>query len=217
MAEKKLTELLNKQIVFADGAMGTMLYTKGVFINTCFEELNITNPKLVGQIHDLYIASGSDFIETNTYGANEFKLARFGLAEKTVQINTAAVKIAKQSAANRARSESDGRTILVAGSIGPLGFDIAQGGRISEKEIIDIFTNQINALSLAGADFLLFETFTNLKELLIAINCAVKTCGLEIVAQMAINENNETLYGDKIDLAFAKLAEFPQVAAVGGG
>jgi len=215
MAEKKLTELLNKQIVFADGAMGTMLYTKGVFINTCFEELNITNPKLVGQIHDLYIASGSDFIETNTYGANEFKLARFGLAEKTVQINTAAVKIAKQSAANRARSESDGRTILVAGSIGPLGFDIAQGGRISEKEIIDIFTNQINALSLAGADFLLFETFTNLKELLIAINCAVKTCGLEIVAQMAINENNETLYGDKIDLAFAKLAEFPQVAAVG--
>ncbi|MDP2933914.1 MAG: homocysteine S-methyltransferase family protein, partial [bacterium] len=143
------------------------------------------------------------------------KLARFGLAEKTIQINTTAVKIAKQSAANRARSESDGRTILVAGSIGPLGFDIAQGGRISEKEIIDIFTNQINALAQAGADFLLFETFTNLKELLIAINCAVKTCGLEIVAQMAINENNETLYGDKIDFAFAKLAEFPQVAAVG--
>ena len=83
MPENKLIELLNKQLVFGDGAMGTMLYTKGVFINTCFEELNITRPQLVGQIHDLYISAGSDFIETNTFGANEFKLARFGLAQKT--------------------------------------------------------------------------------------------------------------------------------------
>jgi len=206
MAEKKLTELLNKQIVFADGAMGTMLYSKGVFINTCFEELNLTNPKLVGEVHDLYIASGSDFIETNSYGANDFKLARFGLAEKSDQINTSAVKIAKKSAAGKA---------LVAGSIGPLGFDIAHGSLITEKEIINAFTKQISALAQAGADFLLFETFSNLKELLIAINCAVKTCGLDIVAQMAINEHNETLYGDKIDLAFAKVSEFEQVVAVG--
>ena len=206
MIEKNLTELLNKQIVFGDGAMGTMLYSKGVFINTCFEELNLTNPHLVGQIHDLYISAGSDFIETNTYGANEFKLARFGLAEKTVQINTSAVKIAKQSAAGKA---------LVAGSIGPLGIDIAQGSLISEKEITDAFSNHISAIAMAGADFILFETFHNLKELLIAINCAIKTCGLEIVAQMAINENNETLYGDKIDYALAKVAEFEQVAAVG--
>jgi len=206
MTEKKLTELLNKQIVFGDGAMGTMLYSKGVFINTCFEELNITNPKLVGQIHDLYISAGSDFIETNTYGANTFKLARFGLAEKASQINIAAVKIARQSAA--------GKT-LVAGSMGPLGVDIAHGSQISEKEIADIFTNQINALAQAGSDFLLFETFTNLKELLIAINCAVKTCELEIVAQLAINEQNETLYGDDIDFAIAKVSEFERVAAVG--
>ena len=121
MTENKLIEFLNRQLVFGDGAMGTMLYTKGVFINTCFEELNISRPQLVGQIHDLYISAGSDFIETNTFGANEFRLARFGLAEKTVQINTSAVKIAKQSAVGKA---------LVAGAVGPLGIDIAAGGRI---------------------------------------------------------------------------------------
>lgn len=201
-----LTDLLNKKIVFGDGAMGTMLYSKGVFINTCFEELNITRPELVGQIHDQYISAGSDFIESNSYGANEFKLARFGLAEKTAQINSAAVKIAKQSAAGKA---------LIAGSVGPLGIDIAQGSLISEKEIISAFTNQINALFQAGADFILFETFTNLKELLIAVNCVIKTCKLPIVAQMAVNENGETLYGDKIDFALGKIAEFQQVAAVG--
>ncbi len=206
MAQNKLAELLSRQIVFGDGAMGTMLYAKGVFINTCFEELNLSRPQLVAEIHDLYISAGSDFIETNTFGANEFKLAKFGLADKTAQINAAAVKIAKQSAAGK---------VLVAGGIGPLGIDIAQGGRISEREIIDIFTNQINALAQAGADFLLFETFHNLRELLIAIDCAVKTCNLEIVAQMTINENNETLYGDKIDLALAKISRISQVAAVG--
>ncbi|OHB50097.1 MAG: bifunctional homocysteine S-methyltransferase/methylenetetrahydrofolate reductase [Planctomycetes bacterium GWF2_41_51] len=217
---KTLTELLSRQIVFGDGAMGTMLYAKGVFINTCFEELNIANPRLVGQIHDLYIAAGSDFIETNTYGANEIKLARFGYAEKTAQINEAAVKIAKQSAdqsrdSQRSNPVDNGAGILVAGSIGPLGINIAQGGFITEKDISNAFTNQIKAIASAGADFLLFETFHNLKELLIAINCAINNCDLEIVAQMAINEQNETLYGDKIEYALAEISEFPQVAAVG--
>ncbi|MDD5011178.1 MAG: bifunctional homocysteine S-methyltransferase/methylenetetrahydrofolate reductase [Phycisphaerae bacterium] len=206
MTQNKLTELLNRQIVFGDGAMGTMLYAEGVFINTCFEELNLSRPQLVAQVHDGYISAGSDFIETNTFGANEFKLAKFGLADKTEQINAAAVKIAKQSAAGK---------VLIAGGIGPLGVDIAQGGRISEKEIISIFTNQINALADAGADFLLFETFHNLRELLIAIDCAAKSCSLEIVAQMAINENGETLYGDKIDSAIAKISDFSNIVAVG--
>ncbi|MCE5339871.1 MAG: bifunctional homocysteine S-methyltransferase/methylenetetrahydrofolate reductase [Planctomycetaceae bacterium] len=206
---ENLTELLKKQVVFGDGAMGTMLYTKGVFINTCFEELNLTNPKLVGQIHDLYVSAGSDFIETNTYGANELHLARFGLAEKTAQINAAAVKIAKQSSATR------GSSVLVAGSIGPLGIKISQAGLINEKDISSAYTNQITALSDAGADFLLFETFHSLKELLTAIECATKVCKLPIVAQMVINDHNETLYGDKIDYALAKASDFEQVAVVG--
>lgn len=202
---KNLCELLKSQVVFGDGAMGTMLYSRGVFINTCFEELNLTNPQLVGQIHDLYVAAGSDFIETNTYGANELHLARFGLADKTAQINTAAVKIAKKSAGS----------VMVAGSIGPLGVKPSQVSLINEKEITSAFQTQIKALSDAGVDFLLFETFHNLKELLIAVECAINICRLPIVAQMAINDNNETLYGDKIESAIARVAEFEQVAAVG--
>ncbi|OHB52534.1 MAG: bifunctional homocysteine S-methyltransferase/methylenetetrahydrofolate reductase [Planctomycetes bacterium GWF2_42_9] len=202
----ELNKLLDKQIVFGDGAMGTMLYSKGVFINTCFEELNLTNPQLVGQIHEMYVSAGSNFIETNTYGANELHLARFGLAEKTAQINTEAVKIAKQASAGKA---------LIAGSIGPLGVKITQAGLISEKDISSAFTNQISALYQAGADFLLFETFHSLKDLLTAIVCASKICNLAIIAQMAVNDQNETLYGDKIDYALAKVAEFEQVAAVG--
>ncbi|MEN6384664.1 MAG: bifunctional homocysteine S-methyltransferase/methylenetetrahydrofolate reductase [Phycisphaerales bacterium] len=203
-----LSELLANHIVFGDGAMGTMLYAKGVYINTCFEELNLTNPKLVGQIHEMYVSAGSNFIETNTYGANELHLARFGLAEKTVQINTTAVKIAKDAA-------STGNSVLVAGSIGPLGTKISQAGLINEKDISNAFTNQIIALCQAGVDFLLFETFHSVKELLEAINCATKSCKLPIVAQMAVNENNETLYGDKIDYALAKVSELQQVTAVG--
>jgi homocysteine S-methyltransferase len=210
---KSLAELLKSQVVFGDGAMGTMLYSKGVFINTCFEELNLTNPQLVGQIHDLYVAAGSDFIETNTYGANELHLARFGLADKTAQINAAAVKIAKQSV--RAASVSDRSSVLVAGSIGPLGVKISQASLTNDKEIVPAFTNQIKALAGAGADFLLFETFHSLKEMLIAIECAINVCELPIVAQMAINDNNETLYGDKIEYAISHIAEFPQVVAVG--
>lgn len=204
----KLTELMSRQIVFGDGAMGTMLYTKGVFINTCFEELNLTNPFLVGQIHEMYVSAGSDFIETNTYGANELHLARFGLAEKTGQINTTAVKIAKQAAAVRPG-------VLVAGSVGPLGTNISLKTSINDKDISSAFTNQISALAEAGADFLIFETFHSLRDILIAINCATKICDLPIVAQMVINEYFETNFGNKIEYALAAISECEHVTAVG--
>lgn len=206
MEKKNLTQILAKGIVIGDGAMGTMLYSKGVFVNTCFDELNLTNSGLVKEIHQQYVAAGADFIETNTFGANEFKLARFGLAEKLSQINSAAVKIAKESASDKA---------LVAGAVGPLGVDIAQGGRVSEKEIINAFANQIKALSQAGADFILLETFGNLKEILLAIKAAGEVCELPIVAQMAVNEYNETLFGDKLDTAIKSLGEIDRIAAVG--
>lgn len=157
VAEKDLRKLLAQGVVIGDGAMGTMLYSKGIFVNTCFDELNLTNPNLVKEIHQQYVAAGADFIETNTFGANEFKLARFGLADKVEQINSAAVKIAKECAGDKA---------LVAGAVGPLGVNIAQGGRVSEKEIINTFANQIKILSQADVDFILFETFGNLKEIL---------------------------------------------------
>jgi methionine synthase / methylenetetrahydrofolate reductase(NADPH) len=203
---KNLIRLLAKGIVIGDGAMGTMLYSKGVFVNTCFDELNLTNPNLVKEIHQQYVHSGADFIETNTFGANEFKLARFGLADKVEQINAVAVKIAKESAGDK---------VLAAGAVGPLGVDIAQGSRVSEKEIINAFANQVKALSEAGADFILFETFGNLKEILLAIKAGSEVCELPIVAQMAINEYNETLYGDRLDAAMKSLSEIERVVAVG--
>jgi homocysteine S-methyltransferase len=184
--------------------MGTMLYSKGVFVNTCFDELNLTSPSLVKEIHQQYVNAGADFIETNTFGANEFKLARFGLADKVEQINSAAVKIAKESSSGK---------VLVGGAVGPLGVDIAQGGRVSEKEIINAFANQIKALS--NADFILLETFGNLKELLLAIRAAGEVCKLPIVAQMAINEYKETLYGDRLDTAMKSLSEIGQVDSTG--
>jgi homocysteine S-methyltransferase len=205
MTEKKnLSELLARGVVIGDGAMGTMLYSKGIFVNTCFDELNLTSPALVKEIHQQYVNAGADFIETNTFGANEFKLARFGLAEKLAQINSAAVKIAKECAGDKA---------LVAGAVGPLGIDIAQGGRISEKEIINTFANHIK--TLLDTDFILLETFGNLKELLLAIAAAGEVCELPIVAQLAINEYNETLYGDRLDTAIKSVSEIGQVVAVG--
>ena len=206
MVEKKgLTELLAQGVVIGDGAMGTMLYSKGVFVNTCFDELNFTSPGLVKEIHQQYIHAGADFIETNTFGANEFKLARFGLAEKLSQINSAAVKIAKDCAGDKA---------LVAGAVGPLGIDIMQGSRISEKEIINAFAKQIDALSQAGVDFILLETFGNLKEILLAITAA-EACKLPIVAQLAISEYKETLYGDRLDTAIKSISEIGHVSAIG--
>ncbi len=201
-----MTELLARGVVIGDGAMGTMLYSKGVFVNTCFDELNLTNPSLVKEIHQQYVDAGADFIETNTFGANEFKLARFGLADKVQQINSAAVKNAKQCAGDK---------VLIAGSVGPLGVDIAQDGRVSEKETINAFANQVKALSQAGADFILFETFGNLKEILLAIKAGSEVCELAAVAQMAINEYKETLYGDRLDAAMRSLSEIEKVIAVG--
>jgi methionine synthase I (cobalamin-dependent) len=115
MAKAKLSDLLSRQVVLADGAMGTMLYQQGVFLNACFDELNLSNPKLVSRIHQEYVEAGVDFIETNTFGANEVKLARYGLAEQVEKINAAGVELAKKVAGER---------ILVAGAMGPLACDI---------------------------------------------------------------------------------------------
>ena len=203
---KGLKDLLSQRVIIGDGAMGTMLYARGVFVNTCFDELNLTRPNLIKDIHEQYVAAGADFIETNSFGASEIKLAKFGLSDKVEQINCAAGEIAKECTAGK---------VLVAGAIGPLGVDIAQGSRVSEKEVTEVFANQVKALVKGGVDFLLLETFSNLKEQLLAIKAAGEVCGLEIVAQMTITEFKETLYGDKLSPAMATLGQIEQVVAVG--
>ena len=176
--------------------MGTMLYQSGVYINACFDELNLSNPKLVTKIHKQYVEAGVDFIETNTFGSNEVKLAKYGLAEQTEKINKAGVELAKKAAGD----------VLVAGAIGPLARDIALYNQLSKQQAIAAYKKQAKALAEAGADFLILETFSNTDEILLAIEAVHSATGLEIVAQMTTTELNETPYGEKIDHAISRIA-----------
>src|ERR1700750_2358800 len=128
---------LESGVVVADGAMGTMLYGKGIFINRCFDELNISAPQLIKEVHQDYIKAGAELLETNNFGGNRVRLAAFGFAEKLRAINEAGVRIAREAAGDKA---------FVAGSIGPLGAPIEPLGPISFAETRDIFREQANAL-----------------------------------------------------------------------
>jgi len=202
----RFEQLLEKDVVIADGAMGTMLYQKGVFLNSCFDEINLTKPEMVRDIHQGYVQAGSDFIETNTFGANRHKLGKFGLADKVEQINETAVKIARQAA---------GKDVLVAGSMGPIGHEVAPYGKMSAEEARQSFQQQAIALCNAGVDFLLLETFDSAQELIIAVRTIHKATSLPILAQMTLSEDDETIYGKKIDKAIEQIAAEPAVTAVG--
>jgi homocysteine S-methyltransferase len=203
---KGLKELLAERVVLGDGAMGTMLYEQGIFLNQCFEEVNLTDPDKVRQIHRQYFEAGSDFVETNTFGANEFKLAKYGLAEQTEKINIIAAEIAREAVTGNA---------LVAGSIGPLGREIEPYGTITKKEASLAFANQAKALVKAGVDFILLETFSSTDEMLLAIQAVGTITNLPLIVQMTFNEHNETIYGKALEDAMATIAAEPTVTAVG--
>jgi len=203
--EITLSKLLARNVVVADGAMGTMLYQHGVFVNTCYDELNLSRPDLISNIHNAYVRAGADFVETNTFGANPVKLAQFGLAEKTEQINEAAVAVAKRCT---------GREVLVAGSIGPSGNQFVSTQN-PPSEIASGFARQGKALAKAGADFLILETFSNLDEMLLAITSVQEVTDIPIVAQLTVTDENETDYGNRLQEGIAKISQPQAVAAVG--
>ena len=205
MSKIDFKEQLHRGILIGDGAMGTMLYERGAFINTCFDELCLTRPQLIGEIHRDYVLAGCDFIETNSFGANAFKLAQYGLGDKVAAINTAAVQIARKAA---------GDDVLVAGAVGPTGVNHPAPDAELTGALTDAFTEQTAALAKAGADFLLLETFTSVAELKIAIAAASLTA-LPIVAQLTCTEQLETFFGTPIDKAVAEIAACEAVAAVG--
>lgn len=206
MSSDGLIELLEKRVVIGDGAMGTMLYEKGVFLNSCFEELNLSKRHLIRQIHSEYIDAGVDFIETNTFGANAFKLAKFGLAGHVERINAAAVEIAKESA---------GGSVLIAGSIGPLGREIGPHSLTASEEAGKAFREQARILTRAGVDFLLLETFSSSRELITAIDAAADVSDVPIVAHLTIDENHQTLYGERLENVFPDIAGRDGVVVVG--
>jgi homocysteine S-methyltransferase len=180
-----LTEL-DRRVLVCDGAMGTMLYARGIFLNRCFDELNLTHPDLVAAIHREYLDAGADVIETNTFGANRFKLLTFGLADDLARINQEGAAIARRAAGDRA---------WVAGSIGPLGVRIEPWGRTSLDEAGDAFRDQALALGAGGVDLFILETFIDVNELVAAVKAVRSVSALPIVAQLTTGEDGHTLDG----------------------
>ncbi len=197
---------LSETVLIADGAMGTMLYQRGVFLNRCFDELNLADPKLVQGVHESYVEAGADFIETNTFGASQVKLSQYGLGDQVASINRAGVELARAAA---------GQDVLVAGAIGPLGCEVTEFGPMTPQQAGQIFRQQGAALVEAGADFLILETFSNPDELLVALAAVRELAELPIVAQITADERGETLYGERVDQALARVAQEEAVTAVG--
>ncbi|MEN6605999.1 MAG: bifunctional homocysteine S-methyltransferase/methylenetetrahydrofolate reductase [Bryobacteraceae bacterium] len=199
---RQFRDELSQRVLIADGAMGTMLYTKGIFINRCYDELNISAPALVREVHESYIKAGSDIIETNTFGANRARLSSYGLVEKLSAINEAGVRIAREAA---------GETAFVAGAVGPLGVRLQPLGPITRAEARAMFREHIEALTAAGIDLLILETFSDLAELREAILAAREAAGPEItvVAQVTINDYGNLSDGTTTEAFTRRLDELP--------
>lgn len=185
-----LLEELKTGTVLADGAMGTMLHSRGVGFEKCFDELNLTNPKAVAAIHREYIEAGAQIILTNTFGANRFKLSKHGLDQKIIEINKAGVELAKGAAADSFPN------VLIAGDLGPLGVRIAPFGRVKPEQARLAFAEQIESLCEAGADLIVIETMSDLYEIQEAIKAAKQVCSLPLVASVTFTRDDRTLLGD---------------------
>jgi homocysteine S-methyltransferase len=179
-------EALDDRVLVCDGAMGTVLYAQGVFINRSFDSLNLTDPERVTAVHADYLRAGADVIETNTFGANRVKLSGFGLSDQIREINTAGARLARKAAGERA---------YVAGAMGPLGLRIEPWGKTASDEAESYFREQAQALVEGGVDLLILETFRDVNELKAAIAAVRGICALPVVAQMTIEEEGNSLDG----------------------
>ena len=178
---REFKDVLARRALVADGAMGTMLYSKGIFINRCFDELNLSAPDLVREVHREYVQAGAEIIETNTFGANRLRLGAFGMVDRLEAINLGGVRIAREAAGDRA---------FVAGSIGPLGVHLEPLGPTSFEAARAAFREQATALTAAGVDLMILETFAGLEEIRAAIVGVRDVTGDEIilVAQVTIDD-----------------------------
>jgi methionine synthase / methylenetetrahydrofolate reductase (NADH) len=199
-----IQSLLAHQIVVFDGGMGTTLYAHGIPYSQCFDELNLVRPEVVLEIHAGYVEAGAQVLETNTFGANRYRLAEHNLDQQLVAINQAGVMLARQAAGDRA---------LVAGSIGPLGKHLVPIGNLEPADAALAYREQAQALVAAGVDFLILETITHLEEMVVAVR-AVNDLGVPVVALMTFTEEAKSLVGNKPEEVAETLSNL-NVAALG--
>lgn len=186
MPKTPFLEEISRRVLVCDGAMGTMLYAKGIFLNRSFDELNLTQPDLVAEVHQAYIRAGADVVETNTFGANRVKLGAFGLGDRVSALNAQGARIARHAARDAA---------YVAGSLGPLGIRIEPWGKTGVDTAEEYFREQARALLDEGVDLFVLETFRDVNELGAAIRAVRSVCALPIVAQVTTEEDGNSLDG----------------------
>jgi len=179
-------DYLKDNLVLLDGAMGSLIYEKGVFIDKCYDELNLSRPELIGSIHEEYVRAGSRVIETNTYGANRFKLKSHNLLDQMKEINLKGVALAREAA---------GEGIYVAGSMGPSGQEIEPWGDTTLEEVFEGYAEQARILHQAGVDLFILETFQDIREMEQAIKAIKSVTKLPVVAMMTVGEDGKTRYG----------------------
>ena len=180
---------LDTHLVLFDGAMGTYIYEKGIFIDKCYDELNISNPDLILNIHQEYIKAGADVIETNTFGANRYKLRRYGLSEKTREINYQGAILAKRAVQDQ----------FIAGSIGPLGIKLEPFGEVTEEAARSAFSECASSLLEGGIDLFILETFHDIHELDLALQTIRDLSDLPIIGQMTVHGDGKSSYGLDLD------------------
>ena len=203
---RTLKEIFADRPVLCDGAMGTVLYARGVFINRCYDELNLSDPSLILSIHEEYLQGGAEILETNTFGANRFRLARHGLASRTAEINEAGVRLARQAAEHL--KDKQAGDAWIAGSVGPLGVHLEPLGKTGLEEARAAFAEQIAALARAGADMLMIETMPALNEAREALLAARETAPeLPVFVMVTVDDDGNCLDGSSPEHAATLLTE----------
>jgi 5-methyltetrahydrofolate--homocysteine methyltransferase len=197
--------LFKDRIWILDGAMGTALMNKGLKVNYAPELLNIEHPDIIVEIHREYIEAGAEIIETNTFGSNRIKLSHFGLEDKVEKLTASGVKLARKASNGKA---------LVALSVGPTGTFVEPVGDISFDEMVDVFKEQIGAGAEAGADLILIETMSDIKEAKAAVIAARDVCSLPVIVSMTYQSDGRTLLGTPPEVS-AAVFEGLDVAALG--
>ncbi len=197
--EHTLLQTLRERPLLCDGAMGSLLYARGITYERCFDALNLSQPELISGIHREYASAGAQILETNSFGANRAKLEAYDLGDQVRAINKSAVRLAREA------REVAGRPVYIAGAVGPTGRPLQAPDEHRLQELRSIFREQIEALQEAGADLLILETFSNLAELRQAVLAAQEVGGLPIVAQMSFYEDGHTLSGQSASRVAAVL------------